>query len=178
MILFLFYNHSQFGIYRNYFTLPWTAFDKQYTLVYSDMDSRLNDAIKNGDVTYDINNYEPNYYFANGLIYPDTKKYDDTLVTMNVGDHVAIRFVIAGQIQYPMHFHGYHVDVIKNNRTLVNDFISRDTVLVKQGTTAEVILPVEMAGAYPLHTHYVPGVTVNGVYANPYGGGLVIMIAS
>jgi len=155
-----------------------TTFDQQYTLVYSDMDGRLNEAIAAGATTYDMNNYEPNYYFANGLIYPDTKKDADTAVTMNVGEHVAIRFVIAGQIEYPMHFHGYHVNATKNNRQLVTDFVSRDTVLVRPNTTAEVILPVEMAGAYPLHTHYVPGVTVNGIYANPYGGGLIIMKAS
>lgn len=154
------------------------AYDQQYVLVLSDMDSRLNDSIKGGATTYDIRNYEPNYYQANGLIYPDTKKYDDTLVTMNVGEHVGIRFVNAGALEYPMHFHGYHVNVIKKNRQLVTDYISRDTVLVKPNTTAEVILPVEMAGAFPLHTHYVPGVTVNGIYANPYGGSLIIMVAS
>ncbi|AKF25281.1 hypothetical protein YH65_07675 [Sulfurovum lithotrophicum] len=154
------------------------TYDQQYVMVMSDMDGRLNDAIKNGATSYDINNYEPNYYFANGLIYPDTKKYDDTLITMNVGEDVAIRFINAGVIEYPMHFHGYHVNAIKNNRQLVSGFISRDTVLVRPDTTAEVILPVEQSGAYPLHTHYVPGVTVNGVYTNPYGGGLIIMVAS
>ncbi|MDF1881102.1 multicopper oxidase domain-containing protein [Sulfurimonas sp. MAG313] len=154
------------------------AFDKQYTLVYSDMDGRLNEAISNGDTSYDINNYEPNYYFANGLIYPDTKKFDDTGISMAVGSHVAIRFVNASIIEYPMHFHGYHVNVIKKDRELVTDFISRDSVLVRPNTTVEVILPVEIAGAYPLHTHYVPGVTVNGVYANPHGGGLIIMVAT
>ena len=154
------------------------AFDTQYTMVMSDMDSRLNDAVANGDFSYKIEEYEPNYYFANGLIYPDTKKYDDTLITMNVGDNVAIRFVNAGVIEYPMHFHGYHVHVIKNNHQPVTDFIERDTVLVKPETTAEVILPVAQAGAFPLHTHYVPGVTVNGVYTNPYGGSLIIMIAT
>ena len=153
-------------------------FDKQYTMVMSDMDSRLNAAVANGATGYNIADYEPNYYFANGLIYPDTTKYDDTLITMNVGDDVAIRFINAGVIEYPMHFHGYHVQVIKNNQQLITDFIERDTVLVRPDTTAEVILPVAQAGAFPLHTHYVPGVTVNGIYTNPYGGSLIIMVAT
>ena len=153
-------------------------FDRQYTMVMSDMDSRLNSAMENGATGYAISEYEPNYYFANGLIYPDTKKYDDTLMTMNVGEDVAVRFVNASVIEYPMHFHGYHVNVIKNDGRLISDFIERDTVLVRPGTTAEVILPVLQAGAFPLHTHYVPGVTVNGVYTNPYGGSLIIMVAS
>ena len=154
------------------------SFDKQYTLIMSDMDSRLNEAISNGERTYNIDNYEPNYYFANSLIYPDTKEDDETLITMQLGESVAIRFINASVIEYPMHFHGYHVDVIKHNNTLINDFVSRDTVLVRPNTTAEVILPVNQKGAYPLHTHYVPGVTLNGVYANPYGGSLIIMVAS
>ncbi len=154
------------------------AFDQQYTLVYSDMDDRLNDAIANGAATYDINNYEPNYYFANGLIYPDTKYDADTFLSMNVGDDVAIRFINTSVIEYPMHFHGYHVDVITRDGKAVTDFISRDTTLVRPGTTTEVILPVVQDGVYPLHTHYVPGVTANGVYANPYGGGLILMSAS
>jgi len=154
------------------------SFDKQYTLLMSDMDSRLNNAIANGDTNYDINNYEPNYYFANGLIFPDTKADEETLITMNVGEDVAIRFINASVIEYPMHFHGYHVNVIKTNNNLVNNFISRDTVLVRPNTTAEVILPVNQVGSFPLHTHYIPGVTVNGVYTNPYGGSLIIMVAS
>ena len=73
---------------------------------------------------------------------------------------------------------GYHVNVQKSNGRPVTDFVERDTVLVRPGTTADVILPVLQAGAFPLHTHYVPGVTVNGVYTNPYGGSLIIMLAT
>jgi len=153
------------------------VFDRQYTMFMSDMDSRLNQAIHDGGI-YDIADYEPNYYFANGLIYPNTKKHEDTLITMSAGEDVAIRFVNGGVIEYPMHFHGYHVDVIRNARQSVTDFISRDTVLVRPNTTAEVILPVRQTGVFPLHTHYVPGVTLNGVYTNPYGGALIIMVAS
>ena len=153
------------------------AFEKQYTMFMSDMDDRLNAAIANGG-TYNITDYEPNYYFANGLIFPDTKYADDTLITMSVGTDVAIRFINGGVIEYPMHFHGYHVNVISRNRTLVTDIIDRDTVLVKPNETSDVILPVLQDGAYPLHTHYVPGVTANGIYTNPYGGGLIIMMAS
>lgn len=153
------------------------AFEKQYTMFMSDMDDRLNVAIENGS-TYNIVDYEPNYYFVNGLIFPDTKYDDQTLVTMSVGDDIAIRFVNGGVIEYPMHFHGYHVNHIFRNRALVTDAIERDTVLVRPNETSDVILPVIQAGAFPLHTHYVPGVTANGIYTNPYGGGLIIMMAS
>jgi len=153
------------------------SFAQQYTLFMSDMDDRLNAAIQAGG-TYNINDYEPNYYFANGLSYPDTKDYADTFVTMKVGTDVALRLICAGVIEYPMHFHGYHVNVISRNRILETEVINKDTPLVHPNEAVDVILSVNLAGVYPLHTHYVPGVTANGVYPNPYGGSLILMSAT
>ena len=158
-------------------TLGGAAFDSQYTMFMSDMDDRLNAAIAGGG-TYKITDYEPNYYFVNGLIYPDTAADADTTITMNVGDDVGIRFVNAGVIEYPMHFHGYHANHVTTNRAANTAAVEKDTILVRPNATADAILPVAQAGIFPLHTHYVPGVTTNGVYTNPYGGGLVLMIAS
>ena len=153
------------------------TFDRQYTLVLHELDDRLNSAIEAGG-TYDMANYEPNYFFVNGLSYPNTAGDGDTLVAMNVGEDVALRFVNTGVITNPMHFHGYHVDVATRNRIPETAVITKDTVLVKVGECVDVILPCNQPGAYPLHTHYVPGVTANGVYVNPYGGALIVMSAS
>ncbi len=153
------------------------AFDRQYTLVLNELDDRLNAAIANGG-TYDMANYEPNYYFANGLSYPNTASDADTVVAMSVGENVAIRFINTGCITYPQHFHGYHVNVISRNRVLETVAIEKDTVQVERDMCVDVILPVVQPGAYPLHTHYVPGVTANGVYLNPAGGALIILSAS
>ena len=153
------------------------AFDRQYTLFFQDYDDRLNAAIASGG-TYNIDDYLPNYYTVNGLSYPDTKSDADTLIAMNVGENVAIRLMNAGTIIYPVHFHGYHVNVATRNRVPETEVINKDTPNVDVGECVDVILPVIQAGAYPLHTHYVPGVTANGVYVNPYGGGLIIMSAT
>jgi len=153
------------------------AFDRQYTLVLSEFDDRLNNAVRAGG-SYNMADYEPNYFFVNGLSFPDTKSDGDTRVAMNVGEAVAIRFINAGCITSPMHFHGYHVQVATRNRSPVTDVVDKDTVLVNLGECVDVILPVNQPGAYPLHTHFVPGVTANGVYVNPYGGALVIMSAA
>ncbi len=149
-------------------------FDRQYTLVMSDFDDRLNSAVENGQ-SYNMANYEPNYYFANGLAYPDTASDSDTLITMGVGEDVAIRFVNAGAITYPMHFHGYHVNVATRNRSPETAVISKDTVQVERDECVDIILPVAQSGIFPLHTHYVPGVTANGNYPN---GGLILMSAA
>lgn len=150
------------------------GFDRQYTLFMSELDDRLNAAIEAGG-KYNMDDYEPNYYFVNGLSYPDTAADGDTLIVMNVGDDVAVRFINGGAITYPMHFHGYHVNVATRNRVVENTAIEKDSVQVERDECVDVILPVVQAGAYPLHTHYVPGVSANGVYAN---GGLIIMSAS
>ena len=153
------------------------AFDRQFTLVLHELDDRLNSAIAGGG-TYDMADYEPNYFFVNGLSFPDTAGDNDTLVSMHVGDDVALRFVNTGVITNPMHFHGYHVDVATRNRVPETAIITKDTVLVNVGECVDVVLPCDQPGVYPLHTHYVPGVTANGVYVNPYGGALIIMNAS
>jgi len=153
------------------------TFDRQYTLVLNELDNRLNRAIDSGQ-SYNMDNYEPNYFFANGLSYPETAKDGDTLVAMVVGENVAIRFINTGMITSPMHFHGYHVKVTSRNRAPETAVIDKDTVFVDVGECVDVILPVAQAGAYPMHTHFVPGVTANGTYLNPYGGALIVMSAT
>ncbi len=152
-------------------------FDSQYTLVLSDFDDRLNIATGNS-LPYDLNQFEANYFFVNGLAFPDTTTDSETMLSMSMGDDVAIRFVNTGLLAHPMHFHGYHVRVISRDRVVETDVIDKDTVLVKPGECVDVILPVTQLGIFPLHTHYIPGVTANGVYVNPYGGALVLMNAS
>lgn len=153
------------------------AFDRQYTMVMNELDDRLNGAIYNG-LSYDMANYEPNYYFVNGLSFPNTASDGDTLVAMNVGENVAVRFINTGCITYPQHFHGYHVKVASRNRVSETRVVDKDTTQVERDMCTDVIVPVNQPGVYPLHTHYVPGVTANGVYVNPYGGALIVMSAA
>lgn len=153
------------------------AFDRQYTLVLHELDDRVNRAVASGG-GFDMDDYEPNYFFVNGLSYPNTTADEETLISMNVGDRVALRFVNAGLITNPMHFHGYHVEVATRNRRIETAVIDKDTVLIDVDECLDVILPCNQPGAYPLHTHYVPGVTANGVYVNPYGGALLVMSAA
>lgn len=149
------------------------AFDRQYTLVMSELDDRLNTAIYNNQ-SYSMDDYEPNYFFANGLSFPATSTDADTSVAMGVGEDVAIRFINTGAIVYPMHFHGYHVQVATRDRVPETGVIEKDTVMVDVNECVDVILPVNQAGVFPLHSHYVPGVTANGDYPN---GGLIMMSA-
>mgnify|MGYP001818238701 CR=1 FL=1 len=94
-----------------------------------------------------------------------------------LGEDVAIRLINTGLIFSPQHFHGYHVNVASRDRLPETTVIEKDTVVVYTGECVDVILPVAQPGVYPLHTHFVPGVTANGTYVNPYGGALIVMSA-
>jgi len=153
------------------------VFDRQYTLVLNELDDRVNQAIQSGR-SFDMADYEPNYFFSNGLGYPDTAEDGDTRVAMSVGQDVAIRFINTGMIASPMHFHGYHVDTISRDRVPETAIIEKDTLLVGIGECVDVILWVNQPCKFPLHTHFVPGVASNGVYLNPHGGALIVMNAS
>ena len=150
------------------------GFNRQYTLVLNELDDRLNSAVYGG-LSYDMADYEPNYFFANGLSYPDTAGDGDTRVAMNTGEDVALRFINTGCITSSMHSHGYHVNIATRNRIPETTMGDKDTVLVNLGECVDVILPCTQPGLFPLHTHFVPGVTANGVYAN---GALIMMAAS
>ncbi len=154
-----------------------TTFDRQYILVLTDFDDRLNNATASAQV-YDMVQFEPNYFFANGLSYPNTSSDPETKVLMSLNEEVAIRFVNAGLLAHSMHFHGYHVRVISHDRILETQVIDKDTVLVRPGECVDVMLTVNQTGIFPLHTHYIPAVTANGVYVNPVGGALLILDAS
>ncbi len=102
-------------------------FDKQYTLVLHEADDRLNAAIVAGQA-YAMADYEPNYFFINGLSYPDTSARADTAIAMTVGQTIALRIINPGLIYNPLHFHGYHVQVISRNRSLETAVVDKDTV--------------------------------------------------
>ena len=148
-----------------------SEFSKQYTLMLSEMDSRLNTDIAAGR-SFDMANYEPNYFFINGMSYPLTVSDPSTFINMKLNDLVAIRFINAGFIYYPMHFHGYHVNVVLRNRAKEAVVVSKDTVLVSVGECVDTELNVNQVGDYPMHSHYLPAVTANGVY--PYGNMLLM----
>jgi FtsP/CotA-like multicopper oxidase with cupredoxin domain len=149
------------------------AFDRQYTLVLNEFDTNINAAVAAGQ-TPSLANYEPNYFFANGLSYPQTETDTDTRIAMALNEDVAIRFINTGLIQNPMHFHGYHVDVATRNRTPETAVIRKDTVNVRVGECVDVILAVDQTGIYQIHSHFLPAVTANGVYAN---GAMIMMEA-
>lgn len=166
------------AIYSN--AEPDHQFDKQYILMFQEMDSRINNAVAAG-LPVDMTLFNPEYFFVNGLSYPDTIYNaagvidDNKVILMGANQNIALRFVNGGLIYYPMHFHGYHANVVLRDRILEQHVVEKDTILVKPNECVDTILSVgSQLGLYPLHTHYLPGVTTNGKYA---GGGLLMLKA-
>ncbi len=150
-------------------------FNSQYTLFLNEMDTRLNAAVAAGGAgTTELANYEPDYYFVNGLSYPATTTDVDTAVALRVNQQTALRFVNGGLHINSMHFHGYHVNVTLRNRALETVVVEKDTVVVDVAECVDVMLPVTQPGKYELHNHYLPAVTGNGVYPN---GAMIMMDA-
>lgn len=151
------------------------VFNNQYTLFLNELDTRLNTAVANGGSgDAELANFEPNYYFANGLSYPATTSDPETAIALTVGQQTAIRFVNGGLQMNSMHFHGYHVDVTLRDRAAETVIVEKDTVAVRVGECVDVMLNVTQPGAYELHNHYLPAVTGNGVYPN---GAMIMMTA-
>ena len=154
-------------------------FNAQYTLFFNELDSRLNEAIAAGQSgAAQLEAFEADYYFVNGINYPATLSDPDTLVRLTVNQTAALRLISGGLQLNAMHFHGYHVNVaIRNNvgtRTLESNIVEKDTVSVDPGECVDVMLPVSQVGRYELHNHFLPAVTGNGFY--PYGA-MVMMEA-
>jgi len=157
------------GVNRLYNGGP--GFNREHLLVFQEVDSRLNLTVDGGGV-FDINNFEPNYFYVNDIAYVQ----DGVELLLGLGENVAIRFANPGLIYNPMHFHGYHVRIATRNRIPETSIIEKDTVSIRPGEVADVILPVGLqAGLFPLHSHYLPALTNNGRYP---GGGLIMLNAS
>lgn len=153
-------------------------FDNQYTLFLSELDTRLNAAVvAGGDGVAELANYEPDYYFVNGLRYPATETDVDTAVKLVVATPVrqtAMRFINGGLHLNSMHFHGYHANVAFRNRIAQTAIVEKDTVAVGIAECVDVLVPVTQPGKYEVHNHYLPAVTGAGFYPN---GALIMLEA-
>lgn len=146
-------------------------YNRDHLLVFNELDTRLNRVIAAGG-TFDTAMYEPNYFFVNGVFYNGGRGVE---IQFAQRESVAIRMVNAGLIYYPMHFHGWHVNVTTRNRVIEPAVVEKDSVLVKTNESVEVMLSVgSQVGTYPLHTHFLPALTNNGLYL---GGAMIMMVS-
>lgn len=91
-------------------------YDKEYSLVYMEIDDRLNriaaaysdprEIEKRMHREYDSTQRRPNIFMLNGRAFPFTLR--DTPIEVDEGDHVRLRILNAGARTMHLHTHGHH----------------------------------------------------------------------
>ena len=134
-----------------------------YTWVLSDFDKRVNEAERLG--TAFSGTYKATYAFINGDFGVHAMKNALVSPVVNVGDTVAIRVINGGTIAHPLHFHGYHGEVVAINNVPQNRVVEKDVIDVPAMTTMDLIFHIDQKGIYIIHDHTGMMVTQDGIYA-------------
>jgi len=159
-----------------------TAYYKDYVWVLSDMDKLWNAADKAG-VKPTSSDYKATYAFINGLF--GTKSVKDHTNSpqlgkkvdqpgqkpgAGIGDAIALRIINPGMIAHPLHFHGYHGELLAINnvrQTPANNkaVLEKDVLDVPPMTTMDMVFHINQPGMYIIHDHTGMMVTQDGIYA-------------
>ncbi len=116
--------------------------------------------------------YVPDVFTINSLTYPYTTTDSMAMVMGKVGDTLMIHMLNSGMMVHPIHFHGYHVQIMSSN--LQNKQIGwmKDTFPIRPGELMTVRLVPHQPGKYPVHNHNLVAVTRGGNYP----GGMMAML--
>ena len=142
---------------------PASPFDGDFSWLLMDHSEEWMTAVEAGE-NVDTTVYHPNYFTVNGLSGTDTIGDPRAHVTGRVNDRLMIRVANGGLRLHTLHFHGYHVDIVNRNGNDLPFPISKDTIPIPVGETAELVLTPQQGGVFPIHDHVVLSVAANGVY--------------
>lgn len=121
--------------------------------------------IKSG-ATVNWNNYKPDYFTLNGNGKNDIENDSSAIITGNVGDTIHINIVNTGRSIHSLHFHGYHVKVLKSDLQPEKINWIKDTYpLIPEEVVIFELIP-DKKGKYPVHNHNLIGATGGGIYPN------------
>lgn len=178
--------HIQMGMYGAFIVRPrgqarrayanTPVFDKEYTFVLSEMDSKAHDTeykdtYQNGP-DFNWTHYLPDYFLINGKAWPDTMKDPADNIVATIGQTVLVRLINAGYEDHAMHSHGYHFTVIGTDGRALSHSYEKDTLEIAPGETYEILFHFDQAGRFMFHDHFEQDTTNNGV--SP--GGMMTMI--
>lgn len=156
-----------------------TGFDKEYTFILSELDTRWSDDVYNGGgVRFNPVDYKPDYWLINGLAFPDTLKNEGTFIKTKVGEKVLLRLINIGMEMHSIHLHGAFMLIVGRDATRLEHPQRVYTVTVGPGESYDIIIeypdlakisPVyEKYMKYPqkyiIHDHMDYKVTNNGEY--------------
>jgi len=124
-------------------------YDREYTLVLSEMDTKHNEAMREKG-RYDLLKWHTDYYLLNGRIFvSDLKNPLSTIndpksrLVCNVGDTVLLRFLAVGMNHtFAMHPHGFHFEVIGTDGRRLPYMYEKDTLPMCSGERYDVLVKV------------------------------------
>ena len=164
-------------------------YDREYSLVYTDIDDRLN-AIptdyadprqieKKMHREYDSTQRQPNIFMLNGRSFPFTLR--DTLIKVKPNERVKLRILNAGARTMSLHTHGHHpiLTHVDGYPVPENARITRDVFTIGPAQRIDLELRTTLddyyssgPGVWFVHDHTEQAVTNKGI--NP-GGDITII---
>lgn len=158
-------------------------YDREYTLVLSEIDTKHNEAIREKG-RYDLLNWRTDYWLMNGRIFVSDLK--NPLSTINdpksrlvckVGETVLLRFMAVGfKHTFAMHPHGYHMLVIGTDGRRLSAPYEKDTIPIVSGERYDVLVKIGEkhrglctscnigSGISIMHDHNLAGEASDGTY--------------
>jgi Cu/Ag efflux protein CusF/uncharacterized cupredoxin-like copper-binding protein len=165
-------------------------YQREYSLVYMDVDDRLNAIPATGDDPraiekamhreYDATQRRPNVFLLNGRSFPFTLR--DTPILVQSGEHVLLRVLNAGARALSVHTHGHHPMLMAVDGTPLPPAarITRDVFTVTAAQRVDLDLyagddgrRASGPGVWLVHDHSEQATTNNGI--NP-GGDLTTIV--
>ncbi|WP_083251403.1 multicopper oxidase domain-containing protein [Acidihalobacter yilgarnensis] len=108
-----------------------------------------------------------NYFGINGKSYPATEP-----LLIKPGEWIRIRLINGGFLEHYMHLHGHDFYQVANDGAPLPEPIRGNTIAVKPGKTADIVVYGNNPGVWTFHDHDTTRVTNNGVYP---GGMLTVL---
>lgn len=127
-----------------------------------------------GGGSVDWTTYYPEFFTINGNSHPNINTDPDARITGSVGDTLFIYITNTGQSIHPMHFHGYHVDVMYSSKNPGHVGRSKDSQGIYPNECVVLRLVPDKEGEYPVHDHNLIATTGANLY--PLGMFTTILI--
>ena len=124
--------------------------------------------------TVNWTNYYPNYFTINGNSAPNINSDNDAHVVGSVGDTLMIYVANTGQSIHPLHFHGYHIEIVYSSKFPEHVGRSKDSEGIYSFEGSVFRLVPDQPGEYPVHDHNLVATTGGNLY--PLGMFLTMII--
>lgn len=136
-----------------------------------DQDHDLTEDFGNENLSELPNIYRPTLFMLNGIV--DTMDQNSgSMVMGNVGDSIYISIVNNGNMVHPLHFHGYHIEIIQSTHQPQTVGWIKDSfpVFVKEAMTVRLV--PHQPGEFPVHNHNL----IATMFNNGYPRGMITML--